>query len=222
MIELEKRGDVHVLRMEAGENRFNPEFLKQLGAALDRVEAAGPPSALVTTGAGKFYSNGLDLEWMGGPGKADAGALIRDVLGLFARVLTFPAATVAAMNGHTFAAGGMLALAHDARVMREDRGYFCLPEIDLGLPLHPGMTALIQARLSAAVAHEAIVSGRRYAAPAAREAGIVDATAPEAEVLDVAVERAQALAAKASPVMAKLKRGLYVRALEQLEIATSP
>ena len=47
---------------------------------------------------------------------------------LFARVLAFPRITVAAINGHAFAGGGMLALAHDFRVMRSDRGYFCLPE----------------------------------------------------------------------------------------------
>lgn len=216
MIDLERQGDVFVLRMRAGENRFNPDFLKEFNGALDEVEGAGVPSALVTTGEGKFYSNGLDLEWMGGPGAAEAGTLLADVLRAFARVLTFPAYTVAALNGHAFAGGGMLALAHDARVMRADRGYFCLPEVDLGLPLHPGMTALIQARLAGPVAHEAIVSGARYGGEAAREAGIVDVIAPEAQVLAHAIERAQARAAKASPVMAQLKRGLYPRALEAL------
>lgn len=217
MIDLERQGDVFVLHMRAGENRFNPGFLKELGRALDEVEGAGAPLALVTTGEGKFYSNGLDLEWMGGPGKAEASAMLADVLRSFARVLAFPAYTVAAVNGHAFAGGGMLALAHDARVMRADRGYFCLPEVDLGLPLHPGMTALIQARLPGPVAHEAIVSGARYGGEAARTAGIVDETAEESRVVERAVERAQALAAKASPVMGQLKRGLYIQALAVLE-----
>ena len=38
----------------------------------------------------------------------------------------------------------MLALAHDFHVMRSDRGFFCLPEIDLRLPLHPGMTETLR------------------------------------------------------------------------------
>lgn len=38
----------------------------------------------------------------------------------------------------------MFAFAHDFRIMRSDRGYLCLPEIDLGMPLTPGMTAVIQ------------------------------------------------------------------------------
>lgn len=35
--------------------------------------------------------------------------------------------------GHAFAAGGILALVHDYRVMRTGRGWFCMPEIKLKL-----------------------------------------------------------------------------------------
>jgi enoyl-CoA hydratase/carnithine racemase len=54
MIDIEVRGKVHVLHMRAGENRFNRAFLTALNEALDRVEAAPAPTALVTTGEGKF------------------------------------------------------------------------------------------------------------------------------------------------------------------------
>ena len=84
---------------------------------------------------------------------------LRDVHALFARVLAFPAPIVAAMQGHAFAAGAMLALAHDLSVMRGDRGYFCLPEVDLGIPFTAGMNALIRSRLPIATAHEAMTTG---------------------------------------------------------------
>jgi len=32
--------------------------------------------ALVTVGDGKFYSNGLDLEWMAGPGREHGPACV--------------------------------------------------------------------------------------------------------------------------------------------------
>ena len=87
------------------------------------------------------------------------------------RVLVFPAYTVAAVNGHAFGAGAQIALAHDARVMRSGRGFFCMPEIDMKAHLHPGMTAIIQARLPHQSAHEVIVDrdalpgGERARAP---------------------------------------------------------
>ena len=136
MLDLERDGDVFVLRWSDGDNRFRPDRLEAWHSELDKVEAAGSPAALVTTGAKRFYSNGLDLEWMMGEGKEEAEGYIPAVLALIARVLTFPAITVAAMNGHAFGAGGQIALAHDFRVMRTGRGYFCMPEIDMGSPLH--------------------------------------------------------------------------------------
>jgi len=218
MIELQRHDEVFVLRIERGENRFRPDLLEAISNALDEVEAAGSPAALVTTGAGKFYSNGLDLEWMQAQQQDAAAAYMSGVLGLFARTLTFPTITVAAMNGHAFGAGAQWALAHDYRVMRADRGYFCMPEIDMGSPLHPGMTALIQARLPHQSAHEVITTGKRYAAEEARTRSIVDAVEAEAQVVERALEMAAPLASKAHPILRKLKRDMYPNALAKLEV----
>jgi enoyl-CoA hydratase/carnithine racemase len=217
MIESTRQGDVFILRFDAPENRFRPDGLAAWHAALDAVEAAGSPAALVTTGTGKFYSNGLDLEWLST--QADEGERARyipDVLALMARVLTFPAITVAAINGHAFGAGAQLSLAHDYRVMRTGRGYWCMPEIDMKAPLHPGMTALIQARVPKQTAHELIVTGTRYGAEAALSRRIVDFAVADAEVLPKAIALAASLASKADPAMRVLKRGMYPRALEAL------
>jgi enoyl-CoA hydratase/carnithine racemase len=138
------------------------------------------------------------------------------VLAIMARVLTSGYATSAALNGHAFGAGAQIALAHDQRVMREDRGYFCMPEVDMKAPLHPGMTALIMARLPHQSAHEVIVTGTRYPAALAAERQIVDATAPEDLVVARAIEGVAPLAAKAHPAMSALKRGMYPHVLDAL------
>lgn len=215
MIDLRREGDVHVLVFDAGENRFSPDFLDELDRALDEVTDSPPPRALVTTGTGKFYSNGLDLDWI--TGHADQwGAYVSRVHGLFARVLSLPMPTVAAVGGHAFAAGAMLSLAHDFRVMRADRGYFCFPEVDLKLPFTPGMSALIQARLSAPVAHEAMVTGRRYGGEEAAAARIVHRAVPEAEVVPAAVALAEPLAGKDGETIAKIRTEMYGTALQAL------
>ena len=216
MIDLQREGNVFVLRMTSGENRFNPEFIRAMNAALDEVEGHGVPSALVTTGEGKFYSNGLDLAWMGTDG-VDAIAFVRTVHKLLGRVLAFPRPTVAALNGHAFAGGAMLALAHDFSVMRADRGYFCLPEADIGIPFTAPMTALIAGRIPQPALHEACTTGRRYTAPEALQAGIIAAVAEESAVLSTAVARAAALAGKEASTLGAIKRGLYASALRLLE-----
>lgn len=217
MLELKREGTVFILRLDAGENRFEPSLLEPLGAALDEVERAGRPCALVTTGTGKFYSNGLDTRWMDAhPG--EVSDYLARVLALISRVLAFPAITVAAVNGHAFGAGGQLAVAHDFAVMRRGRGYWCMPEIDMPAPLHPGMTALLQARLPLRTVHEALVTGKRYTAEEALERRIVDEIADEADVLPRALEIAAGLVDKAHPIMAELKRGMYAGAIEKLAL----
>jgi enoyl-CoA hydratase/carnithine racemase len=214
-IDVTREGAVFVLTMNAGENRFNRGFVDALNGALDEVERSSGPAALVTVGGSeKFYSNGLDLAWIGSDeGRDSAATFVQEVITLLARFLTFPIPSVAAMNGHAFAAGGMMALAHDFRVMRADRGFFCLPEVDINVPLAPGMTALIQEKLSAKVVAETILTGARLGGPQALERGIVDAAVAGPDVLPQAIARAAALANKDRSTYGALKRGLYARIL---------
>ena len=215
MLTLETQGEVLILRMDAGENRFGNAEIQQWNELLDEALASEGPKALVTTGTGKFYSNGLDLEYMQS-GEVEPAAYVEMALAIMSRILTFPAITIAAMNGHAFGAGAQIALAHDYRIMRKDRGFFCMPEIDLGMPLHPGMTALIQARLPIQTAHEVIATGTRYSGEMALDRRIVDRVENEADLLSSAVEMAAGLAAKAAPVMSRLKAEMYPQVVEAM------
>jgi enoyl-CoA hydratase/carnithine racemase len=205
---------LYVLDLGDGHNRFNEEFVSSLEGCLDAVEAAAP-CALVTTARGKVFSNGLDLEWMATQGDAAIDFLAR-VQEMLARVLEIGVPTVAAMQGHTYAAGAMLALAHDQRVMRSDRGWFCLPEVDMGIPFTPGMTELLASRLPSGAVHEAIVLGRRYGGAEAAQEGIVEEAVSEAEVLSRACERAAALSGKPPETMRTIKQRLYASTLAAL------
>lgn len=221
MIETERIGDVTILRMTAGENRLNPDSLDALEQAYERAEASEGDAAVVLTGTGKFFSNGLDLEWMGAAAEGEPQKVVERVHALLARTLVSPVAIVAALNGHAFAAGGMLALACDERTMRADRGFFCLPEVDINIPFTRGMSALIRAKLSTGPAREAMLTGRRYGGGDALAAGIVDETAAEDEVVAAAVRRAQALAGKNREVVAAIKEEMYADVVESLR-SSSP
>ena len=218
---LDRDGDVFVLNLGDDENRFSLQWLAEVHGYLDTVTDADGPRALVTTASGKFFSNGLDLDWLSAnPDKF--AEYVNSVHALLARPLGLGVPSIAAIQGHCFAAGGMFALAHDFRVMRSDRGFFCLPEIDIHIPFTRGMSSLIQARLSKRTAHEAMTTGRRYGGEEAEAAGIVDAVAGEDAVLSTAIELARPLAKNAGSTLATIKRRMYTEALAALGDSENP
>jgi len=139
---------VAIVTLNDGENRFNPDFLTAFLNVLDEVEKE--PRALttvVTSAHEKIFSNGIDLEWLVPVIQNDdidtAKAYFYQLNTLFKRLVTYPLLTVAAISGHAFAGGAIMSCAFDFRFMRSDRGYFCFPEVDLGIPFLPGMNALL-------------------------------------------------------------------------------
>jgi enoyl-CoA hydratase/carnithine racemase len=212
---LTQDGSVWTLDLGDDENRFAPDWLDSLEGLLDAVTTSSEPAALISIGTGKFYSNGLDLEWLGGhPDRL--GWYVGRVHALLARMLTLPVPTVAALNGHAFGAGAMLATAHDYRVMREDRGYFCFPEVDLRIPFSPGMSALIRSKLTPRAALDAMTTGRRYAAAQAQASGLVDAVAGPDELPGVAAGLVRDLAGKDRGTLGTIKATLFALTVETL------
>ncbi|MFY9586658.1 MAG: enoyl-CoA hydratase-related protein [Actinomycetota bacterium] len=215
MPELTRDGDVFVLNLGSDENRLHPDWLAGINKALDEVEATEVPRALITSASGKFWSNGLDLDWLQA-NASEGGRYMAAVHELFARFLSLPLPTVAAIQGHCFAAGAMIAVAHDFRVMRADRGWVCFPEVDIGIPFTAGMAALIQGRLSKKTAHEAMTTGKRYGGAEALAAGIVDAVAEEDQVLPAALDIARPLAGKHAGTLGMIKAQMYADVLRTL------
>lgn len=212
ILKVEKASDgVVVVRWEDGENRFNLGSVAEWHGVLDELEATDGPLALVVTGTGKFFSNGLDLDRF--KGDSDEGPRILDgVHRLFGRLLLLPVWTTFAINGHCFAAGAMMSCTADQRFMRTERGFWCLPEVDLGLPLTPEMTAAVTARLPTDAAAHAMLTGMRYSGEAALDRGLVDRVFPEAELLDAAIAEAQTALGRDRTVIGNHKRQLFADA----------
>jgi len=214
-ITLDTSCPVWTLSLGSDENRFSPDALAGIREALDRVTASGDSVALQVTASGKFFSNGLDLEWLQAHAE-EWQAYIGQVHDMLSRVLVLPVPTVCAINGHCFAAGAMLALACDYRVMRTERGFFCLPEVDINIPFTPGMSALIQSKLSARSALDAMATGRRFDAPAALAAGIADAICDLGDLGEVASSMVSGLAGKDRGTLGAIKSTMYASAVAAL------
>lgn len=198
MIELERNEDIFVLTMADGENRWNTAFVRAFAAAIDEVERSTGPAALVTQSADpKFFSNGLDLDWV--QSKAEHRGGDRTVFGaefmaLMGRLITLPIPTIAAVNGHGFGAGFMCALTHDVRLMRNDRGFLCANELQIGLTIPRPEVALFRHKIPAPAFHRTVVLAKRWTGPEAVAAGFVDEAVSQDEVEATAMARALELA----------------------------
>lgn len=215
MINLTREGDVFILTMDDGENRWNTTFVRAFSEALDEVEASTGPAALVTTSSDpKFFSNGLDLEWRMAEGEHRGGD--REVFGkefmfLMGRIITLPVPTIAAINGHAFGAGLMCALCHDIRFMREDRGFACANEVEIGMVIPNPELALFRHKLPMNTFFETVQLARRWTGPDALQAGVVQAIAPLDSLQDAAVRRAAELArlGENRKVYGRMKEAIY-------------
>jgi enoyl-CoA hydratase/carnithine racemase len=205
---------IAILDLGDDENRFSPGFLEEIDSCLDDIVGAGA-QGLATTGGGKFYSNGLDLDWLAAHGE-QAQWYVGRVQAMLARMLTLPVPTAAAVVGHAFGAGAMLALAHDFRVMRADRGYFCFPEADIRIPFTPGMAALIQAKLTPQAAIASMTTGRRFGGSDAASLGLIDAVAAEGAVTTAAIDILRSLDGKDPGTLGAIKHTMFEHAVRTL------
>jgi enoyl-CoA hydratase/carnithine racemase len=190
------------------EGKFNPLSLQQFGEAIDQCLSSTQARALILTGSGKNFSQGLDLESMSRMDAKASGAFVDECMATLTRLLVFPVPVVTAVNGHAFGFGAMLVLASDYSVMREDRGFFCLPEIDLGMGLIPSMNALVTHKLTGRVLRNLLLTGKRVGGREALEYGIVDACSTEHELLAKARSLPLPMMGKDKKALVQLKTGM--------------
>jgi enoyl-CoA hydratase/carnithine racemase len=210
LLEIQEKDSVRVLVMNSGkDNRFNPDFVAALNEALDGIEADESARALVVTAAQeKYFSNGLDIEWIMKNGIDKMNEFFPTFLAILDRFLMFPKPVVAAINGHGFAGGFFLAMTADHRIMQTDKGWLCLNEIDLGMPLCKALLSLPTFVVGAKGAQRIVTTGERYTAPEAAAIGLVDQLTTKAELMDQAIEVAAGLGLKNPKFYAEFKRSL--------------
>ena len=216
MIELEKKESIYHLCMNAGENRWNTTFVRQFAEALDEIEKDEGPGALVTSSKDpKFFSNGLDLDWMQNPEdypeSGDREVFGEEFMYLMGRIITLPIPSICAINGHAFGAGFMLALSHDIRLMREDRGFLCANEMELGFKIPRPELALFRHKIPANSFFETVQLSKRWTGETAFAAGIVQGKGSFEELPKIAIKKAKELAPLAKDRMhyAAQKEMLY-------------
>jgi len=220
--EWEKDETVAILKMVNGENRQNLQFGMDMLNALNEIEADEKVTAVVLISSDpKSWSQGVDVNWVmeqfGKKNFDDVKKFMYTLNDVFKKIFLFPAPVIAAINGHTFGNGAILACACDFKMMKSDRGYFCFPEVDLGIPFLPSMIEIIKKGIPYYKLNEMKLTGKRYGADELYEHHAIDKACENAEVLfREAVGFAKTFNKKRG-IFAEHKKRLYTHILEKME-----
>lgn len=211
MVNLSKQGNVYTLSFEGeGGNALDLELVQAIHSALDEVqEDSKGPCALILTASGKSFSNGLSLLKITSYNSEQVLTFSDEMQRLYGRLVNFPVPTVAALNGHAFAGGAFLAMCCDYRVMRSDKGWFCISEIDVGVSIVPEIMAVAKLKLSKTVLRDAVLTGKRFSGEECLTLNICDAICEEHELLDMAKEIIAPIALKKRHIFKNFKNTLY-------------
>ncbi|KAJ3483389.1 hypothetical protein NLI96_g6343 [Meripilus lineatus] len=141
----------------------------------------GGEGALIIVGnrsQNKFFSNGLDFQSVVSD-PAIATTFFPVIFNpLMRRIVTFPIPTIAAINGHAFAAGMILSLCCDYRVMTDGskrNAWMCMNEIHFGAGLPLSLTSIIRTKVSdARLQRKIALEGHRFTPQEALEGGLID------------------------------------------------
>jgi len=183
-----------VLRIERPPvNALSQAMWDQLATAAAALHGSTTYRAVVITGGTRHFAAGADVGEMLGLTVADFDRRNRVLQQAFHAIATAPQITVAAINGYALGGGCELALAADFRIAGR-RAVLGLPEITLGIIPGSGGTQRLSRTVGVAAAKDLVLSGRHVSADDARSIGLVDQLVDDADVFDVAVERALSFA----------------------------
>ncbi|XP_010547368.1 PREDICTED: enoyl-CoA delta isomerase 1, peroxisomal-like [Tarenaya hassleriana] len=192
MCTLEKRGNVFKLTLlgHGDQHRLSAAVLDDIHSAVRSVRSdpSASRSVLITTSRGKFFSNGYDFV----AGRSDPSlfeVMDAKLRSLIADLISLPMPTIAAVNGHASGAGLGLAMSHDYILMRRDRGFLYMSDLDIGVVCPAWFMPMIRLKIgSPAARRNVVLAAAKLTAAEAVEMGIVDsAHDSEAETVKAAV-----------------------------------
>jgi enoyl-CoA hydratase/carnithine racemase len=189
-------------------NAINAAFMCELEETVARAAAPDVDALVLASATPGFFSAGFDIGEVFGYSRPQMDAFFRRFVGVYTALRALPKPVVAALSGHTFAGGSILALGCDIRVMARGEFGFALSEINLGLVLTDEIRSMLVEAVGVGRARELLLSGDPVSPERAYEIGLVHELADAGAVVDCAVARARRLAAKPKIAFAEMNRSL--------------
>jgi len=222
-ITYEVRGDVAVITLDRPErlNAWTPTMAEQQVDAITRANDDPAVGAIVTTGAGRGFCAGADMEAtfqsrIDGvdPGQDTAGGRGGMPRGLdWVQFLRSSKPLVAAINGPAIGIGITMCLGMD-QIVTSPAAKFGMGFIKMGLVPELASTRLLAERVGFGRASDLCLSGRVIGGEEAHAVGLADQLFPPDELVDAAVEVAASYAANPAAQLRMTKRLLTANAVE--------
>ncbi len=218
-VTLERRDAVLVVHLDDGKaNALSAPIIASISAAIDQAESDDAIGAMVLHGREGKFCAGFDLSVMRGGDLSAMAALVSDGGDLVRRLYGSAVPVVASCTGHALAAGALLLLGCDVRVGADLDCKIGLNEVAIGMVLPDWALSIAIDRLSRRHLQLAVATARVTDAAGAVDVGFLDEVAPVAEVLEVAVARAVALATLSGRAYAGTVRALRGELLDRMAV----
>ncbi|MBI4801521.1 MAG: enoyl-CoA hydratase/isomerase family protein [Elusimicrobia bacterium] len=187
-----KTAEVWLSRPEV-HNAFDAAMISELTEAFLAFSSQPDVRSVIITGEGKSFCAGADLNWLGASRQAPYEKHLEDTLKLsamFRAVYDLDKPVIAAVNG-TALGGGMGFLAVSDVVIAARDAVFGLSEVKIGVVPACISPYLFMRCSNRAKLKEYFMSGERFSARAAIEAGLVDYICERQKALEAALEKAR-------------------------------
>ncbi|RVX74746.1 hypothetical protein B0A52_01023 [Exophiala mesophila] len=201
------------------ENRIDVKFANEIISALRYIEKdlLGPNTSgavILTSSSQKFWCTGVDLE----EAAKDPNSSAEGFFPLLATILDYTFPVIALITGHTFGGACPISLACDYRIMNRDRGFYCMPPVDLGLHFD-GMGSLPRLKLQPRIARKMLLQAHRWTADEAVADGVIDEAVEPSQMLARAIQVAKDHAPRAKAgVYGLLRNELFGEATRQIQL----
>ena len=205
---LERKGAVGLITLNRPQalNALSAALIRDLGAALDELEADDAIGAIVITGSDKAFAAGADIKEMASRSYMDV--YLNDfITNGWERVSTCRKPIVAAVAGYALGGGCEIAMMCDT-IIAADTAKFGQPEITIGTIPGSGGTQRLTRAVGKAKAMEMCLTGRMMDAAEAERSGLVSRVVPAAELIDEAIKVATKIASMSRPAVLMAKEAI--------------
>jgi enoyl-CoA hydratase/carnithine racemase len=208
-MQLDVKEGVQILTLLDGdtENRLNQDVVEEYLANLDKaVSYEGNTALIINCEHEKTMSTGIDLEWLGQQNETNVLKFVKTLEQVMIRLARLNMPTIAAINGNCYAGGAILMSATDYRFMRADRGRFCYPEVNIGIPFTPVMQDIVGLMPNKKTLKDMCLLGKPLTGEECLQGEVVDGIFPMAELQAQTFEFAKMLSQKDRKTYTRIKR----------------